>query len=273
MSTELENTSTKNTSSDHKATFGPLGKYAIIAVFIVSILITTVIMLNKQLGTAEERLAIIENEVAEMNTIVSDSTTTTEKAATVNNEVAENETAETVATADVEKAAEVAEVTPAETQAVESPSAAKLIEKELTTAATAPVSSNDEQQASPAVSVQIEPVTPVVTAMQAPQPLPAKADFERADWDQERQARLDTYKIEQKQRMTEMFARIKTLESQQLELYKTSQDKQVERLREQIAKQQALIDSLILRNKEWLEMREASMKRSQSDREQILNRI
>ncbi len=39
------------TPSNNKIVFGPLGKYAIIAVLMVSIIVTTAIMLEKQLGS------------------------------------------------------------------------------------------------------------------------------------------------------------------------------------------------------------------------------
>ncbi len=91
--------------------------------------------------------------------------------------------------------------------------------------------------------------------------------------EQERQARLESFKLEQKQHMTKMFARVKALESKQLDQYKMQQDKQIERLRQQIAKQEQLIEALILRNKERVDIREASMQRSQSNRERMLNRI
>ena len=100
-----------------------------------------------------------------------------------------------------------------------------------------------------------------------------QAQFAMAKRDQERQARIESYKLEQKQHMAEMFSRIKTLEAQQLDKYKASQDKQIERLRQQIARQEQLIEELILRNKDRFDMRAASMQRSQSNRAEMLNRI
>ena len=73
--------------------------------------------------------------------------------------------------------------------------------------------------------------------------------------------------------MAEMFARIKLFEAQHLDKYKTQQNKQVKRLHQKIAKQEQLIGALILRNKERVEMRAASIQRSQSNREKMLNSI
>jgi len=73
--------------------------------------------------------------------------------------------------------------------------------------------------------------------------------------------------------MSDLFARIKTLEAQQLDQYKSNQGKQVDRLRKRVTQQQYLIEELIARNKKWFELRTANVQRSQARREDILNRI
>lgn len=296
MSTKSKNITTKNNTSDNKVTFAPLGKHAIIAVIMASTIVTTAIMLNKQLGTVEEQIAVIENEVAKTNAGIADTTVTAENSEATETIAAKSTIDESIETTEVipveiqaaeappgeatetiaakstiEETIEIAEV-----RSVEAPSAEVLIEKELSTAETAVVSSNDTQQTNSAASTKVELATSEAPA-QAPQSQAPQsqvvAQVTRASWDEERQARLDTFKLEQKQRMTEMFDRIKTLETQQLDQYKASQDKQVEHLREQIAQQQELIETLVLRNEEWLEMRKASVQRHQSNREKMLNRI
>ncbi len=258
------NDTTEQKANDNKKVFGPLGKYAIAAVIMVSIIVTTAIMLNKQLGTVDEQLAAIESEVAELNTAASantvieknEVTATIAPAAAVEAEADKIEVAETEATPVVEQAAtekkvveqvaveqKVVEQTITET-AIETPSAEVLVAKQEVSADVA------------------EPATNVT---------PAQARHTQLAM--ENQARIEAHKLEQKQRMTEMFARIKTLEAQQLDQYKASQDKHVERLREQIAHQQQLIESLILRNKESLKMREARVQKHQTNREQMLERI
>ena len=87
------------------------------------------------------------------------------------------------------------------------------------------------------------------------------------------QARIESYKVQQKSRMTEMFDRIKQLESKQLEQYKAQQAEQVARLRNRVSTQKEQIDALIQRNENLFELRSASMQRSQTRREQVLNRI
>ena len=101
MSTEKESGNTTTTldnkidnKTDNKALFGPLGIYAMAGVIIVSIMITTVILLNKQTGTtaAAESIAAIEKEIAESNAYESTASITT---------TATNET-ETIETAAIE---------------------------------------------------------------------------------------------------------------------------------------------------------------------------
>lgn len=82
-----------------------------------------------------------------------------------------------------------------------------------------------------------------------------------------------SHKTQQKVRMTEMFDRIRQLESKQLEQFKTQQAEQVARLRNRVATQQHQIDALIQRNENLFNLRSASVQRNQAQREQMLNRI
>jgi len=97
--------------------------------------------------------------------------------------------------------------------------------------------------------------------------------LEREKQAQDSQARIEAYKLEQKQHMAEMFSRIKALEGKQLTRYKDSQDKQIARLRDQVSQQNTMIETLVSRNKDRIEVRAASMKRYQTQREAMLNRI
>ena len=282
MTTEKksEETTSESKTSDNKAIFGPLGNYAVVAVIMVSIIVTTAIMLDKQLNSVDEKLAAIENDVAQMNATAPETMTETVTETTVAVEIIEATPAVSTATeAELKETTEVATTAPAEVQATievqsaevqsaevqsteaqiaEEPSAEVLVAKE-TTATT--ISANDGQQAD-AAPAQFEMAT-VDTSIEA----------RRAQFEQEKQARIDAFKREQKQHMAELFARIKILEAKQLDRYKASQDKQVAYLRDQVVRQQQVIDALITRNKESFEMREARVQKSQSNREQALNRI
>jgi hypothetical protein len=220
MTTETEQN--KTSKSDHKAVFGPLGKYAAIAVVMVSIIVTTAIMLDKQLSTVEQEIATIENEVTAL--IIAD---TTDTAVIVTDETAED-------------SSQLAAVDQNATS-VDSDDAAQ-----ETIAANDAVIEADEPtvDSQPSVNNQVQSTD-----------------------------RIATYKLEQKQRMSDLFARIKVLETQQLDQYQSNQDKRVERLRERVTQQEHLIESLIARNKEWFELRTANVQRSQARRDDILNRI
>jgi hypothetical protein len=220
MTTETEQN--KTSKSDHKAVFGPLGKYAAIAVVMVSIIVTTAIMLDKQLSTVEQEIATIENEVATL--IMAD---TTDAAVIVADETTED------------------------------PSQLAAVDQNATS-----VDSDDAAQETIAANdAAIEADEPTVDS----QPT-VNNQVQSTD-------RIATYKLEQKQRMGDLFARIKVLEAQQLEQYQSNQDKRVERLRERVTQQEHLIESLIARNKEWFELRAANVQRSQARRDDILNRI
>ncbi|MBG7609723.1 MAG: hypothetical protein IZT55_02535 [Anaerolineae bacterium] len=212
----------KTSKSDNKAVFGPLGKYAAIAVIMVSIIVTTAIMLDRQLNTVEQEIATIENEVAAL--IIAD---TTDTAVIVTEETIEEQSP--LATVDQN-------VMPTDT--------------DNTTLET--IASSD---------VVVEANEPTIVSQPA-----VRNQVQSTD-------RIATYKLEQKQRMSDLFARIKTLEAQQLDQYKSNQGKQVDRLRKRVTQQQYLIEELIARNKKWFELRTANVQRSQARREDILNRI
>ncbi len=284
MSTEIKSENTATTidnKTNNKALFGPLGKYAIAGVIMVSIMITTVIFLNKQLGTASENVASIEKELAESH--ANESTTSIDTTLAI--ELENKQTQDAIEVAEVEVTPVEVEAAPVQT--TEAPAAdankqlvaIKATDTVTSAKKTATDTGTDTEQASTAVQqapstaqvATIKPAKAVTAAINTAQtPLPQLATFNH---DQQWQARIQAHKLEQKQRMTEMFTRIRSLESEHLEQFKVHQDEQVEHLREQIARQQELIEELILRNKESFEKREASMQRHQTNREQILNRI
>lgn len=261
ISESTEVNSNENTAASNKAVFGPLGKYAIVAVIMVSIIVTTAIMLNKQMKTPEEQIAVIENEVAEFSLADAEvseaeivaAITEVEPAAEVpqtvtlntSTVVGDNETLEKTVISSIET-----------TQAISSPSADVLIATE-TTAETTTTDSAVTESATATKNTTIE----------------ENVLDRHAQLVMKNQARIEAFKLEQKQHMSKMFARIKTYDAKQLEQYKSHQDTQVERLREQITKQQQMIDALVSRNKELYELRAANVQKNQTRREEMLNRI
>ena len=284
--TEITSTTNDNNVSDNKAVFGPLGKYAVVAVIMVSIIVTTAIVLDKELGSAEDKLAAIENEVAAANAVDEETAAkveSSEAAASITAAAETSEAQDTTELAEIETGpvnaqainAKTAEVQPDETKIIV---AVKTNETIATVKDTVADSSSNAAQASNAV--------PAISTQTTAKIESASTDTKTEDSAQDSQSqyvannqykqwlsRIEVYKLEQKQHMTETFTRIKSLESEQLDQYKARQEKQIERLREQIAQQQQVIETLILRNQERFDMRAASMQRHQVRREQILNRI
>lgn len=253
MTTEKKSeTATTPTVNDNKAVFGPLGKYAVVAVIMVSIIVTSAIMLNQQLITVDDQIAAIENEVAESHAIAAKASDIAVSEKTVEVEI-------------VASTVEIKEVTPVETAPVAVVKAAP-VSKQVSEAPSAEV----------VVAIEAKPVTVDETNQVADVEkveTVTTAQTRQTQAAMENQDRIEAYKLEQKQRMAEMFARIRTLESQQLDQYKSRQDEQIARLREQVTSQQEMIDSFVLRNKELFELRAANVKKNQTNREQVLNRI
>ncbi len=227
MTTKTKSNETKSQTRE-QSTFAPLGKYAAIAVVMVGVIVTTAIMLDKQLNKAETDIASIESsirsEMAELDKVqaIRQEQVAAKQATTVSTSAAEVEIAEI----------DVTEINTAELDA----------------------SVNNNQANNQPSEVVASTATTQTNASS-------------------HQARIESYKTQQRSRMTEMFDRIKQLESKQLEQYKAQQAEQVARLRNRVSTQQEQIDALIQRNENLFELRSASMQRSQAQREQMLNRI
>ena len=279
-------TTTDNKVSDNKAVFGPLGKYAVVAVIMVSIIVTTAIVLDKELGTAEEKLASVENEVAATNAVDEETAAkveSSEAAASIEVIAETAEAQDTTELAEIETGPVNAQAIDAETAEVQADNS-KIIVAIKANDTTATV--KDTVADSSSNAAQTSNAVPAISTQTTAKIESASTDTKTEDSVQDSQSqyvannqykqwlsRIEVYKLEQKQHMTERLTRIKSLESEQLDQYKARQEKQIERLREQIAQQQQVIETLILRNQERFDMRAASMQRHQVRREQILNRI
>ncbi len=285
---EITSTTVNKPASDNKTIFGPLGKYAVLAVIMVSAIVTTAIVLDKELGTAEEKLAAIESEVAAANAVDEKTTAKVENSETTAT-IADTVTAESNKAQDKTELAEI-ETKPVNTQAaggkiadvqVEDTEVLVAIETDEATATvkeTVTASNSKAEQAPNPVQVSSTQTTAKIE--------PASTETKADNSVQERQSqsvagkqnkkwltREEAYKLEYKQHLAEMLARSKSFQSKQLDKYKIHQDKRVERLREQIAQQQEKIETLILRNENSYDLRAADIQRHQAKREKMLNRI
>ncbi|PCJ86455.1 MAG: hypothetical protein COA54_08465 [Thiotrichaceae bacterium] len=277
MTTE---TPSKNTATtDNKVIFAPLGKYAVIAVIMVSIIVTTAIMLDKQFNTIDQQVAKIEAEVAKSNAKKlksSEDTALTEVDNIAISAIAEPQTsaAVEVPTADVLIASKTKHIAVTDETQKDSNLVVESTATTIETTKDNTVEINTETTLTTSTSVeQIAQASPIAAIKQAHTDRQATlADRNKAREDA-RQVRIEAFKLEQKKHMTELFARIKVLESKQLEQYRTSQQHQVVSLREQVARQQKMIEALVLRNKDLYKLRSANTQRNQSNRERILDRI
>lgn len=73
--TRLKKETAERKSAENKALLTPLGKYAAIAVLMVSIIVTTAIMVDKQLNSVDSQIAEFESKAAEQGQIGSDTST------------------------------------------------------------------------------------------------------------------------------------------------------------------------------------------------------
>jgi hypothetical protein len=283
----------KKIQSDHislhepdsnRALLGPLGKYAILGVLMVSIMLTSIIMLNKQLGTASNEVAAIEKEIADARMDESIASNSETEITDIDHENSESVTELTTQQAivvtdeDMTTAIETVAIHDAENQETVSQITAPAIKTDTIAVVT---EENNEIKATPQPENQsditVNTETPktvdkpeqkrLVSNTETSQPL--FADNSEQQW----QEYIQTRNLGHKQHLAEYFDRIKTRDSELLQEYKNRQDEQIERLRERINRQQQIIDELITRNKDLYEMKEATMKRQQVDREQFLNRI
>lgn len=228
-------TETKSQASE-QSTFAPLGKYAVIAVLMVGVIVTTAIMLDKQLNRAETEIASIEAEISKLNKAQAKATNVAQPV--TQTQVAEQATIAPTTTTDMATAEVEIDKTAVNTVAVDSN-----------------VTNNQQSNDAAIATEEVASTTMAETNAGS------------------HQARVDSHKTQQKTRMTEMFDRIAKLESKQLSQFKTQQAEQVARLRKQVNVQQQQIDALIQRNENLFNLRTASAQRNQAQREQMLNRI
>jgi len=65
--TTIENEKNSNAPSDARIILGPLVKYALIGLVLVSVIITTAVMLDRQLNNIDREVAALEAELAQGN--------------------------------------------------------------------------------------------------------------------------------------------------------------------------------------------------------------
>lgn len=278
--------------------FRPLGNYAMIAVALVAIIVTTAIMLDDKQASVEDQLAEIEREVqsmnaelaladhnAEVNTsseqnklevssnadtseVVKSTASQNEQAVSPKITLAETATAESIETGITTQItsteAPVAEVV----TGVESATSSNLTPSNLTNGTTAIAMHHARKASSFDKALQVRQ-----DAQQRAETLKTEAKARTDKQIAESEERVVTVKAENKQRISDNFTRISDLESQRLDAYRTEQDEKIARLRAQVDAQQKAIEALISNHNAQYELRAASIEQKRSHRQEVLNRI
>ncbi len=301
MTNEPDNENTILSPSDNKHVFDPLGKYAIFAAIIVSIIVITAVMLDQQLNTASNNLAAIQAEIDTTQPQVLNLAKAKESKASENTASSQ---ATTVSTAVVTS---TATKHPEKTVNVASATQVKA-EKPLNTAstplpATPSIQTNDTEKRpvsskkTTSVPTQVSSIQTLkktnnkVAAVVTNREIAPAASEPRSRFYHSRQnniaqniARHERFMTEnlaytkamrarQKRNMAEMFHRMNTIDAERLQQLERDQRRQIAALREQLGQQQHTINAMINRDKQILQMRRMAIQRVQQQRQYILNQI
>lgn len=254
--TDTDNNEATRTPSDARIILGPLVKYAGIGLVIVAIMITTVVTLDRQFNDIDREVAELEAQLAAAHTATDASQAAVETPAV--------EAVETVAVNDM-AARQARDPEPATLPAIETGTG----QVTSTDAAIKATDSTGVAAASvdgtAASSADNETVDPIVAVDQT-------AVVEQPNQDVDSIARPDDVfdkSIEDliKQRNAYLIER----DTIYLEAFKASQEKQLQLMRERLARQEQRIEEMEKRHQERYETRAADMKEMQQRREHYLS--
>lgn len=242
--TEPDNNQDQKQQSDARIILGPLVKYAAMGLVIVGIIITTAVTLDRQFNN-------IDQEVAELNAQLAqaDHNNAADTAAIVELQA---EVAPAVANEAIQKKPEISEV--AKVSKAEKP-AEKVAEN---TAIQAPAA-----EQAPAQAAETETVSAAATVNKA-----AVTEDTVAD-------RTSEYPDYFDQSIEELIAErntyLKEMDRIYLEDFKASQEKQLQSMRDRLARQEQRIVDMEKRNQERYDIRAANMKEMQDRRESFIS--
>lgn len=241
--------------SDRRLILGPLLMYGVVAFVIAGVIVTTAVMLNNEYNQIDKQVAAVEAEIAQQNQMEAHA----EQKAIVDVKNTEVISAEVISAIETEQAKE-------ETEAIETTNVI------ASNAETNPAAALPEEN-SPIATSSAEPATVVsataastTIASETKTPSTVTATPQIADKIFDPKVSIATRRAEHHELMVKQ-------DQKQLELFKASQARQIEWLRNQLAQQQERIDTIEERNLKTYEMREADVKRMQETREQFLNRM
>jgi len=265
-------------SNDAKLILAPLAKYAAVAVIMASIIITTAIMLDRELNTIDQDIASLKAELADANKLIE----------------AETNQAETDTVSEFADAADDAENLVADTDATtaeEINHGNQTVETAVATAnaieVNAPVETTQTQDSgtdtSPATSIAVDVVAKAedtaTAQLQSSEQMvtsstqPKQTSSQAAATSLTPVSRIDSLKASMQARIADRNSYLDSLDTRSLENFKASQQKMIEMMRQQITRQQGIIEQMRARNQDAYEMRASSIKRMQEARERSLERI
>jgi hypothetical protein len=233
--TETDNNEDPNIPSDARVILGPLVKYAAMGLVLVGIIITTAVMMDRQLNDIDREVAELEAQLAQANA-ETDSVQTAD---------ADEQTSPESQTAAVP--AEPVNSAITETTVAEKPEASIVNNTVVVPAVAKPVAQTTGIETSPVQTVAAENTVAAATA--------ADDDF---------------FVQPMEEIIAERNAYLKERDLEYLEAFKASQDKKLELMRERLARQEQRIKEMESRYQEMYDIRAADMKEMQERRASFL---
>ena len=233
--TETDNNEDPNMPSDARVILGPLVKYAAMGLVLVGIIITTAVMMDRQLNDIDREVAELEAQLAQANT-ERDSVQTAD---------ADGQSSQEPQTAAIQ--AEPVNSTVAAITVAEKP--------EQNVAKSAVVTPAVVQTAAQATGIETSPVQATTTENTVAAETAADDDFIIQPMEEI---------------IAERNAYLKERDLEYLEAFNASQDKKLELMRERLARQEQRIKEMESRYQEMYDIRAADMKEMQERRESFL---
>ncbi len=267
-------------SNDAKLILAPLAKYAAVAVIMASIIVTTTIMLDRELNTIDQDIASLKAELADANELIEAETNQAETDTVSEFAAAADDAENLVADTDATTAEEINHGN----QTVETANAIEVnAPVEATQTQDSDTSTGTGTGTSPATSIavevvakaedtataQLQPSEQIVTSSTQPKQTPSQAAASSLT----PVSRIDSLKASMQARIADRNSYLDSLDTRSLENFKASQQKMIEMMRQQITRQQDIIEQMRVRNQDAYEMRAASIKRMQEARDRSLERI
>lgn len=247
--TRTDNNEEQKQPSDARIILGPLVKYAAMGLVLVSIIITTAVMLDRQFNTIDQEVAILQAQLAKANKASADD------ASAGVEEQAEAATVDVAASTRQAPAPEPVTRPDTVTQAVAAP-----VQKPATVVVAA------EATPSPAQPVKADSVLITATEAATGTSTVAKdAIAEQAD------AHYDVFDQSIDEMIAERNAYLKEMDRIYLEEYKANQQKQLQLMRERLARQEKHIQEMEKRYEEIYDVRATNVKERQQRRESFLS--